>query len=74
MHKLTYKDILNAFLCHCRESGVVDDDRVSWDFEYGDKVRVYFRFILVDFMAHDTGFACHIESDDSHRNCDYMTK
>ena len=40
MRRYTYKDFLNVFLCHCRESGVVEDDRVSWDFEYADKVKL----------------------------------
>ena len=40
MQRYTYKDFLNVFSCHCRESGVVEDDRVSWDFEYADKVKL----------------------------------
>lgn len=45
-----FKDMLCAFLCRCRESGVVDDDRVSWDFEYGDKVLFSLK-ILVSFNS-----------------------
>ena len=74
MDKLTYKSILNVFLCHCRESGVVDDDRVSWDFEYGDKVRHYFLFIaglrqvsqmLVEFRNFETDMSREMEVNHS---------
>lgn len=41
----------NTIRAFFRESGVVDDDRVSWDFECGDKVRLCTKVVpFIDWL------------------------